>query len=434
MIAWLNPAALWGLAAALGAVLVHLLFRQRAMRLPFPSLRFVQPSFTSATRLRRPADAILLALRVAIVAAAAAALAQPLVMTPFRTRAWNARLARAIVVDTSDSMRPAAGETDDAARAESAHVMTSTRIDAVDLGRGIRDALAWLAAAPPARREIVVISDFQRGGLSEADIVDATPAFGLRFVKVGELPAMRDVEGAAMLNGDRIATSRVHVEGDRTAVEIGRTSAGAAGLDIVAPSGTENDVLALRRIVSAAGTPAPAADEPIVLLLGGATSPGPVQPVRRGWMWRVIQVLRADDEVLGLGQAPDDPRSGGAWVTVLEDPRGEPLIRAAAASQRLVVDVAARPSEFLAAAALRAVLLGRAGGVALDEQEVAAIAPEVLARWTRVPPPLDSTSTGWRQATPDARLCWALALALLAIEGVVRRQRTGGREVRADAA
>ena len=101
MIAWLNPGALVGLAVLAGPVLVHLLLRHRAARILFPSLRFVRASRTAAVRLRPPSDWLLLALRLATLGLAVLALAQPLLLAPARVAAWNARLARAVVVDVS---------------------------------------------------------------------------------------------------------------------------------------------------------------------------------------------------------------------------------------------------------------------------------------------------------------------------------------------
>ena len=68
MIGWTNPAALWALVVSAAPVIIHLLRRHRAARIPFPSLRFVRPAETSAVRLRRPSDSWLLVLRVAILA------------------------------------------------------------------------------------------------------------------------------------------------------------------------------------------------------------------------------------------------------------------------------------------------------------------------------------------------------------------------------
>ena len=105
MIAWLNPFALWGLLGIAGAVAVHLLARQRAPRLSFPTIRFIRAASTAAIRVRPPSDAWLLLIRSAAIAGAALALAQPSFNTAARRHSWDTRIARAIVVDTTDSMR-----------------------------------------------------------------------------------------------------------------------------------------------------------------------------------------------------------------------------------------------------------------------------------------------------------------------------------------
>ena len=67
---WIAPTALVALAAAAGPVIVHLLRRQRAPRVPFPTIQFLSPTQAAAARLQRPSDLALLALRMAAVALA----------------------------------------------------------------------------------------------------------------------------------------------------------------------------------------------------------------------------------------------------------------------------------------------------------------------------------------------------------------------------
>ena len=136
MIAWLNPGAWVGLAVLAGPVLVHLLLRHRAARILFPSLRFVRASRTAAVRLRPPSDWLLLALRLATLGLAVVALAQPLLLAPARSAAWNARLARAVVVDASDSMKPLMASAARAADEEARSTTVRFRIEARDLATG----------------------------------------------------------------------------------------------------------------------------------------------------------------------------------------------------------------------------------------------------------------------------------------------------------
>src|SRR6185369_1472977 len=96
---WLNPLALLALAVVAAPIVIHILMQRRAERFPFPTLRFLQPTRLAAIRRHVLADAALLAVRAAILAAAVAALAGPLVVTSARRQAWERRTVRALVLD-----------------------------------------------------------------------------------------------------------------------------------------------------------------------------------------------------------------------------------------------------------------------------------------------------------------------------------------------
>ena len=104
---WLNPWAWLGLLGVALPVLIHLLGRGHARVHRFPTLRFLGASRLLPTRRTRIHDLPLLLVRIGAVALAVAALAQPLVLTAKRARSLDRGLARAIVVDTSASMRRA---------------------------------------------------------------------------------------------------------------------------------------------------------------------------------------------------------------------------------------------------------------------------------------------------------------------------------------
>src|SRR5262245_66372414 len=81
-----------------GPIVIHILVQRKAERLAFPSLRFLQQGRLASIRRHLLEDVPLLAIRAAIVAAAVAALAGPLIVSRTQRQAWNARVARAIVV------------------------------------------------------------------------------------------------------------------------------------------------------------------------------------------------------------------------------------------------------------------------------------------------------------------------------------------------
>ena len=195
MIGWQNPAALWALPLAAVPVIIHLLRTHHARRVAFPSIRFVPSSRTAAVRMRLPSDVLLMLLRVGIVALAIGAAAGPILLTDARIQAWDARTARAVVVDVSDSMRAPDGSGQapervaaEAAQAELDSAASSRRFEVRrrnEMDEALTRASRWLQASPPARREIVVISDFHHGVWQPADAASVPDGVGLRLIPVG---------------------------------------------------------------------------------------------------------------------------------------------------------------------------------------------------------------------------------------------------------
>jgi hypothetical protein len=197
---WLNPVALFALASVALPILIHLLIQRRAARFQFPTLRFLQPTRLAAIRRHLLEDLPLLAVRVALFAAAAAALAGPLLVTAARRQAWDRRVVRALVTDR--------GATDPAAR-----VFETTR-----LPDGIRRAIFWLDTTPPARREIVIASAFPIGSITPADVAAIPADIGVRFERIGTLPAARTVAAGRLLTSGGMRAREVTLTGDRTSV------------------------------------------------------------------------------------------------------------------------------------------------------------------------------------------------------------------------
>src|SRR5262245_37638144 len=137
---WINPAALVSLAVVAGPVLVHLLRRQRAPRVTFPTIRFLVSTRAAAARFRRPSDLLLLCLRVAIVAAAAVAAAQPVLVTGWRRAAWEQRVSRALVVDDTESLAAAGSRVGEAVAAARQGSRDVSEIRTSDLGDGLKQA------------------------------------------------------------------------------------------------------------------------------------------------------------------------------------------------------------------------------------------------------------------------------------------------------
>ena len=260
---WRNPVAWLGLATLLIPLAIHLLVRHRAEPRPFPSLRFVQPTRLASVRRKMISDWPLLVIRLMILALAVAALADPLWQSAARRAEWSQRQARAIVVDTTASVTgagrastsgtPGAGANavgastdatpgDAAASADGApdavRSLVQREVDgafraetfaATDVAEGIRRAADWLRTAPPARRELVVISDFQLGALDARMFRDLPAHVGIRLARTSGAPVTRTVDGqprtqratanaGAAANGFTLRSPRVIINANETAV------------------------------------------------------------------------------------------------------------------------------------------------------------------------------------------------------------------------
>jgi hypothetical protein len=437
MIGWFHPIALAGLLAVAGPVVVHLLRRQKAARVPFPSLRFVQPTRTAAVRLRLPSDPWLLAIRAAIVGLAAAALAQPVLITGSRRRAWDSRIARAIVIDASPSTSAWMEAAREAAAAEARGAAAAVTLEEQDVGAAVRRAALRLGALVPARREIVVISDFQQGALAPADVAAVPAGTGVRFVAVGQPQTRAEFAGDALLGSARLPFRQqtVTLDSRGTSVTLQPTRESLSGLRLVAAGLDVSKTEAVIRAVARSGAPAPDAGQPVTVVFAGGTVPSAAR-LTVPWMVQAVARMRETGTLLDAAAASQGTGtpSGPAWTPIALDARGAPVVSAAASSGDLVVFAAARPDSFVAAAAVDAVLRGRRGDVGWPEREIARIPQARLAAWTREPGPLPEDA-GRQGAPGDARWAWAGVLVLLALETIVRRAKRGVREeVRAHAA
>ena len=117
-LSWLNPLALAGLAAAALPVIIHLLKRHRATRVPFPTLRFLTDSRAAAVKIRSLSDPMLLILRGTAIVAAVLAAAQPDVVTSWQRAREDRQPSRAIVIDTSSSTNAFARKREEAVALE----------------------------------------------------------------------------------------------------------------------------------------------------------------------------------------------------------------------------------------------------------------------------------------------------------------------------
>lgn len=197
---WLAPALLAGLAALAVPIVLHLLQRERRQVVEFPSLMFLRRIPQETTRRRRIRHPLLLALRCLALALLALAFARPFLRDRLAALPV-AREARDVVIllDRSYSMGygdrwsravAAAGQVVDDLRGDdratlvlfdqTAEAVTAAtddgallraRLSTVTPGAAatryapaLRLARDILTESDRARREVVLVSDFQRGG------------------------------------------------------------------------------------------------------------------------------------------------------------------------------------------------------------------------------------------------------------------------------
>jgi hypothetical protein len=165
-----NPALLWGLAAALVPLAIHLFFRRRPRPTPFPALEFILRAKRENQRRVKLRRVLLFSARTLLLLAAALALTRPRLERATQAAAALPRgpAATALVLDASASMRYRPGGETLFERARA------------DLG----DALAALSGEEPATLVVcdgpgadAAVPSFEREPLRRA-LAGAAPSFG----------------------------------------------------------------------------------------------------------------------------------------------------------------------------------------------------------------------------------------------------------------
>lgn len=406
---WNQPAALAGLALLAGPLLVHLLARRHAVRVVFPAMRFVPPVRAAAVRLRALSDRALLLLRLAIVSMAVFATAQPLLMTGARKREWNGRVALAVIVDASPSV-----PVDAAAKLADASVggvFVLHRFVSPDLRDGVRRATEWLETTPAPERAITIVSDFQRGSIGEADLAGVPATTGISMVRAGRPGAL---PGSGSSDGWRGARWDAAVALDPESTRVTWTSGGPStngGLTVRAGA---SDQAAAQRAAEAArsfGVPVDDRSRPVEVSFAGADAIVDGPP-RTRWIASAAIALHASALLAQTDAQVHVGERDGVMTVKTPLPASSPF----------------------APAVIRAAALAAAPCVIDPEAETASIDDASLRRMERHRRPVAAARPLADES--DGRWLWAIALALLIVEELLRRRGVVVRaqETHADAA
>jgi hypothetical protein len=217
---WLAPAFLAGLLAVSVPVVIHMIHRERRETLAFPSLMFLRKIPYRSVRRQKIRHVLLLIVRCLAIAIVVAAFARPFFEKPLvAATATNDSRELVILLDRSYSMGYGGrwARATDAARAASRGIRAQDRVSLVTFGAsasqlvaptaalarldamlarvqpsseptryaaGLRMAAQILASSSAARKEIVLISDFHKAGVSPNDAVPLPPRAAIRSVDV----------------------------------------------------------------------------------------------------------------------------------------------------------------------------------------------------------------------------------------------------------
>jgi hypothetical protein len=420
---WRHPWAWLGLAAIALPVLIHLLGRGHAKVRPFPSLRFLERSRLLPTRRTRIHDWALLLVRAGILAAAVAALAQPWFVSEERGRTVGSTLVRAILVDTSASMRRLSGNESalTVARRDAQRLAGEARasliVESNGLSRAIRGATDWLSTQP-GTRELVIVSDFQRGTLDSADLSSVAADIGVKVARVAVSPATTPITTAS-----RAATATTTWTNDRAEVAWSPQTAVVGDINLLTSDADRASASAAATAAATLGAPLPFDSARRVAVVFPSYDQRAALGTKRidvPWMTSVAASVRADSLLASVSLRVAATVADTTGIVVARNSARRPVVIAAQSDTRLLFLTAAEPGSVTSAALIAAIDRARSAAPPLAELEPATIDDATLAAWQRAPS-ADARSNNANDS--DGRWLWLVALVLLGVETWIRRER-----------
>jgi hypothetical protein len=444
---WLQPWAWLGVAAVILPIAIHLFGHGPARVVPFPSLRFIDSSRLLPTRRTQLRDPLLLAVRCAILVAATAAVAQPLLGRD--QRGVNAGvIARVIVVDTSASMqrRLATGVTALASARTVARALADSTplhltVETERVGAAIGPGGDWLRQQP-TRGSVVVISDGQRGSIDSGDVAALAGDLGLELITLHPDSSSGPMQWRAATGR---GTTLITASGRATRDFVWQWTSGSgpiSGVTTLAAAGESDQLRAARDAAHALGVRLPVdTATPVTVVYPGTRDDVTIRRAAQPLATASIAALAAriaDDSLLlaaawNDGSVPIDSAQPAPFVVVAMRRGGGAAVLAAESRVRgrasLLLLVHAAPQSVLSAALLTAVDRARSLAPPPQEEGQVTIDAGTLSRWRRPAPARSALPPGTaRDRTSDARWLWVLAMLLLLYEAWLRR-RVVGRQV-----
>ena len=395
---WQNSWAWIGLILLALPLLIHLLSRRHSRVQPFPTLRFLDATALFVSRRRQLSDRLLLLVRMAIITAAVAALAQPLLRTDARERAVGRTLARAVVLDTSASTRAVRAEADARANQLAAAAQSSVLIRTHDPAASLAGAVGWLEQQS-GRRVVALVSDFQVGTIRSEDIQRVPAHIG---IALEVLPlASASLEFAARIGPMNEVTTSFVLQSERTDAQWTlRATAEPAPLTLLAADADQELVQATYRAALSSGNAGAAAHvhELAVVFPSYPARAALLRDAREpnaAWMGAVASRLSADSSIERIAAGNVAGRA------------------------QLLIFTSAQPGTLASVLLLADLVQAAAEPMSRQEYEPTAISRDSLAQWQRAP---GNAALPRNRDSSDGRWFWLLALLLIAVESWLRRK------------
>lgn len=377
-----------GVLAPLAA---HLLSRRPPSPRPFPTLRFLRTSPTSARRLRTLHDRGLWALRTLIVLVVSVAATGPTLVTAAREATWRPPIVRALVVDRGVT----AAEPRDADEASPPDAVTWS-YSSRPVRESLAAALADLAERSDASREVVIRWNGSRRHLGLTDVASIPPQIGIR------LDVVDMAGGNAQPSGDVVIAAADEDEAARAVVLSTAPWAASDPAPLVTWPGATTREAVEREAVSASAH------------LGEVFRRMRHDP-------RLVDAAQRSRRDARVAASDDDRLDRTRFAPLARDAQGTVLLWGAMRDARAVLVLDARPRDPLALWSLR---------VADDANRAVYGWPAVDEPWTRdqIAAAQRAPGTVGAMRLPaglDTRWWWLGALGLVLVEGLVRRDTRG---------
>ena len=422
---WLNPVAFLGLLALAVPILAHLFGRRVARRQVFPSLRLLREARPTPATRSTPSDVLLLVVRCAVLVSAVIALAQPRFSNAARARAAQVPV-RAILVDTSSSMDRLTSDGTSArqrARTLARALLDSARegmiVETGRPGSDIGGASSWLGARS-GLRELVVVSDFQSGAVTDGDFAKVPAGIGTKLVRVA-------AEGLPGI----VNPAAVQVDADATSTRATWTVVSDTGLAVTVlvadkdRDGARSSSDAIRAI---APRPPGASRRVAVVFPAHAARDSMIKQATRldsAWQGDFMLSLRRNTLLKSASEyASATPACDSAGVPVVHNARGDVVASVTGTSSGSGHDVLVVACVDVATVAGTALLHAAESALApvplWQEMEPTVVPDELLQRWER--PAVEQAPRGDDGTSTDGRWLWLLAIALLLLEEWLKRR------------